>query len=224
MGYVLPELDRCFEIPQNTPWHTDNVGEHTLKAVAAASRIRSVRWALLLHDLGKAETITTDEAGVDHFYGHEAHSEVLARNVLNRLRWDNDTRCKVLNLIRYHDRDVAPTEKAVRRALIAIGKDNFEDWLAVRRGDLLAQNPQMAGSALGILNQVQLCYENILAQDQCLSIKQLAISGKDLITLGIPQGPEIGRLLAELLDWVVEEPVRNERTSLLAQLEVLRKA
>lgn len=220
MRWVLPELDYCFGILQNTPWHVGDVGNHTLKAAALAPPIRVIRWALLLHDLGKAETRTTDDSGTDHFYGHEARSEALARSVLHRLRWDNGTRRRVLNLVRHHDRDVVPSEKAVRRAVIAIGKDDFPDWLEVRRADLRAQNPQIAGPVLATLNQVQAYYESILALDQCISIRQLAISGKDLLLLGIPQGPEIGNILAMLLEWVVEEPERNERGKLLERIKV----
>ena len=222
MHWTLPELARCFEIPQNTPWHLTDAGSHTLKAAALAPPMRTVRWALLLHDLGKAETRTTDEVGVDHFYGHETHSEALAAGILSRLRWDNDTRRRVLNLVRHHDRDVVATEKAVRRAIITIGKADFTEWLAVRRSDLLAQNLEMSAGALMVLEQVKAVYDKILAQDQCLSIKQLALSGKDLMALGIPQGSEIGRILGELLEWVVEEPERNQRKQLLERTGIIR--
>ncbi len=223
MRWILPELDRCFEIPQNTPWHLHNVGVHTLEAAAAAPLDRVIRWALLLHDLGKAETWLTDETGRDHFYGHEIQSEILAGAVLDRLKWGNGIRRRILHLVKHHDREIVPTEKAVRRAIIAIGQEYFPDWLAVRRADLLAQNPVMAGQALTALGQVESCYQSILDEDHCLSIRQLAVSGKDLMGLGIPQGPEIGRLLHVLLAWVVEEPDRNDRKHLLEQVETLMK-
>lgn len=222
MRWVLPELDRCFDIPQNTPWHLHNVGVHTLEAAAAAGSNQVVRWSLLLHDLGKAETWFTDETGRDHFYGHEVHSEMLAGVVLDRLRWGNGFRRRVLNLVKHHDRDIVPAAKSVRRAIIAIGKDDFPYWLAVRRADLLAQNPIMASPALAVLSQVESFYEHIMDQDHCLSIRQLALSGKDLMDMGIPQGPEIGRILTALLAWVVEEPGRNDREHLLNQAKILQ--
>ncbi len=222
MFWILPELDRCFSVSQNNPWHRYNVGEHILKAASSVPPTRTVRWTLLLHDLGKAETQTTDEAGIDHFHGHEIQSEILAEGILRRLKWDNETRRRVLNLIRHHDREVLPTEKAVRRALFVIGKEAFPDWLVVRRGDMLAQNPVKAQPALGVLDEVIRIYEDILAQDHCLSIRQLALSGKDLMAMGIPQGPEIGRILKELLEWVIEDPHRNEKKLLRQRVDEIR--
>lgn len=219
LGAVLPELERCWEIPQNTPWHRESVGVHMLRAAAAAPKNRWVRWALLLHDLGKADTRTTDEAGIDHFYGHEARSEALAQDILTRLRWDNTTRLGILNLIRHHDREVLPGERSVRRAMVAIGQGAFTDWLAVRRGDLLAQNPVMTAPALAMLAEVQGLAERILEQDQCLSLRDLAITGRDLMALGIPPGPEIGRVLRCLLEGVLEEPERNTRELLIHQVK-----
>lgn len=221
MRCVLPELDRCFDIAQNTPWHFTDVGTHSLLAAAAAPMNRVVRWTLLLHDLGKVDTLTVDAEGVDHFYGHEAHSERLADAVLSRLRWDNALRRRVLSLIRHHDRDILPTEKAVRRAIMAIGDEVFPDWLAVRRSDLLAQNPSMAAPALEALNAVEGLYNRILEQEHCLSIRQLAVSGSDLLALGIPEGRLVGRILKELLEWVVEEPERNAKNMLLQRAEAL---
>lgn len=221
MGWILPELERCFDVPQNSPWHTDTVGNHILKAAAFAPPLREVRWTLLFHDLGKAETRTTDETGTDHFHGHEARSEALAQEIIVRLRWDNRTRQRVLNLVHYHDREVVPTEKAVRRAMVAIGPEDFPLWLQVRRADLLAQNPIKAEPVLALLDQVQSCYSNILDQDHCLDISQLALSGKDLMALGIPQGPEIGHLLQELLAWVLEDPERNQKALLVERIATL---
>lgn len=223
MAWVLPELDKCFDIPQNSPWHTDTVGDHILKAAASAAPVREVRWALLFHDLGKAQTRTTDEEGIDHFYGHEAHSEALAQEIMHRLRMDKKTQARVLALVRHHDREVAPTGKAVRRAVLAIGKDAFPQWLLVRRADLMAQNTEKAGPVLTALDGVQACYEDLLIQEHCLGIGQLAVSGKDLMALGIPQGPEIGYLLQALLEWVVEEPERNQKALLLERVAALQE-
>lgn len=221
MFWILPELDRCFNVSQNHPWHVYNVGDHTLKAAASAPPVPAIRWTLLLHDLGKAETQTTDAAGVDHFHGHEVQSEALADAVLRRLKWSNEARRRVLHLIRYHDREVLPTEKAVRRAVFVIGEEFFQDWLTVRRGDMLAQNPEKAQPALAQLDEVGRVFEAVKAQAHCLSIGQLALSGKDLLAAGIPQGPEIGRILKALLEWVIEDPHRNNRKALLQRAEEL---
>ncbi len=215
MRWILPELERCFNMPQRSPWHFESVGDHTLRAVAAAPALRIIRWTLLFHDLGKCETHTTDTAGVDHFYGHEVRGEELAREIMTRLRWDNRTIEWVAGLIRHHDRDVEPTERAVRRAVRAIGRDEFPFWLAVRRADRLAQKPEKAAPQLVKLDEVEALYEQIIRQEHCLHINELAVNGKDILSLGVPQGRNVGRILHELLEWVLEDPERNARDQLL---------
>lgn len=223
MRRILPELDRCFDMPQRSPWHFESVGEHTLRAVALAPVDRVVRWTLLFHDLGKCETHMVDEAGVDHFYGHEIRGEELAREIMNRLRWDNRTTERVLRLIRHHDRDMEPSERAVRRGLKAIGREVFPYWLMVRRADRLAQRPEKAASQLAKLDEVEALYAHIIEQEHCLHINELAVTGKDIMTMGIPQGPLIGKLQQELLEWVLEEPRRNTREQLLAEVDSMIK-
>lgn len=218
MHFLLPELDRCFDVPQNTPWHRLDVGGHTLEAVAAAPPVRTVRWALLLHDLGKAETRTTDAAGTDHFNGHGPVSEKLAEQVLERFRWDRATKEAILNLVRHHDRFIAPEPRAVRRALHTIGEEAFSDWLAVRRADLRAQAEEKAGALLTQLDAVEGLWQAALAAADCLTVKRLALNGRDLLALGVAEGPEIGRLLHLLLEQVLDEPALNERETLVALL------
>lgn len=220
MAWVLPELEACFEVPQHTPWHTRDVGGHTLEAAAYAPPLRAVRWALLLHDIGKAQARTTDAAGIDHFHGHEQLSAMMARDILERLRWDRATERRILNLIHHHDWAITPEPAAVRRGIRVLGEADFEDWLAVRRADLMAQNPDYAVEALDCLKQVEACYRWILQEGQCTSLAQLAVSGRDLLAEGIPQGPEVGRLLKALLDWVIEDPERNRRERLLHEVKM----
>ncbi len=215
MGWVLPELDRCFDMPQRSPWHFESVGEHTLRAVAYAQPERVIRWALLFHDLGKCDMHTVDDAGVDHFYGHEARGEELARVIMNRLHWDNRTTERVLRLVRHHDRDVEPSERAVRRAVKAIGREEFPYWLKVRRADRLAQRPEKAAPQLVKLDEVEALYEHIIEEEHCLHVNELAVTGKDILAMGVPQGPLIGRVQHALLEWVLEEPQLNTHAQLM---------
>lgn len=217
MRWILPELERCFDMPQRSPWHFESVGEHTLRAAASAAPERLIRWTLLLHDLGKCEMHTVDEFGTDHFLGHEVRGEELAREIMGRLRWDNRTMERVTKLIRHHDRDVEPTERAVRRAVRAIGRDEFPFWLAVRRADRLAQKPEKALPLLAKLDEVEALYKSIIEQEHCLHVNELAVTGKDILALGVPQGRVIGRILHELLEWVLEEPDRNTRAQLMTK-------
>ena len=113
---ILPEFDAMMETPQKHKHHKYNVGEHTLHALMEIGPDKNMRYAMLLHDIGKPATLTVDEAGITHFYGHPAVGEEMARKILRRLRFDNDTVAVVTRLVRYHDygNDVIPDLRIVR--------------------------------------------------------------------------------------------------------------
>ena len=113
---LMPEFDAIMETPQNTPHHMYNVGEHTLKALSLTEKDRILRLTMLLHDIGKASMRTTDANGVDHFKGHGPAGKEIAKKILRRLKFDNDTIAQVTHLIYWHDYRPAPEEKAVRRS------------------------------------------------------------------------------------------------------------
>ena len=213
---VLPEFDRCMETPQNNPHHMYNVGEHTIHALENARPDRVLRLALLLHDFGKPDCLTTDEKGIDHFYGHPEVSAELVDRILRRLKYDNLTRKRVVTLARYHDRAVRNTEPGVRKAVIRIGEDLFPLWLEVKRADALAQSTYRREDKLAELDRICRIYEKILEQKDCLSLKDLAVSGNDLIAEGMKPGREIGRVLGAMLEDVVNTPEHNTRDYLLA--------
>ena len=124
---ILPEFDAMMETPQKHKHHKYNVGEHTLHALMEIGPDKNLRYAMLLHDIGKPATLTVDEDGITHFYGHPAVGEEMARKILRRLRFDNDTVAVVTRLVRYHDygNDVIPDLRIVRRAVNKIGEDIF---------------------------------------------------------------------------------------------------
>ena len=215
MEQILPEVEACFDTPQNNPHHVYNVGEHSVVATAAIESESCLRWAMLLHDTGKALTRTTDEDGVDHFYGHQEKSVEMAENILIRLRFDNKSIDRILRLIKQHDRDIAPQPKAVARAVNAVGEDIFADLLKVKRADKLAQNPEDAAEGIEYIDRIEDIYRELLSSNSCLKLGDLAIDGRDLIGLGYREGREIGRTLALLLEKVMEDPTLNDRSALL---------
>lgn len=213
---VLPEFDACMDTPQNNPHHCYSVGEHTLKALTAVPADKVLRLAVLLHDIGKPKTRTTDENGIDHFICHGDVGEELAGKILRRLKFDNDTIRRVRRLVQVHDYVQIPqTLKGVRRAVYKIGVDYFPDYLKVRRADILAQNPDMQQEKLKALAQIEELYQHILEEQNCLSLKDLAVTGKDLIEAGVEPGPELGRILNDLLEQVIENPSFNTKERLL---------
>jgi tRNA nucleotidyltransferase (CCA-adding enzyme) len=141
--------------------------------------------------------------------------------VLHRLRFDNASITNIKKLILEHDRQIGDTEKGVRRAIAAIGVDLFEDWMQVRQADICAQNPHKASERITKLNTLKAAYAKIIAEKQCLSLKHLAISGKDLLDMGFPQSEKLGEVLRNLLDSVLEQPELNERNRLLTMAEKL---
>ena len=213
---IMPEFMRCFETPQHHSYHVYDVGTHALVAVQEVPKELVLRWVMLLHDLGKPVSKTTDEKGIDHFYNHARYSVDIAQKILRRLKFDNKSTQKILHLIKWHDRPVALIAKAIRRAVRDIGQDNFVDFLYVKEADIRAQNPAYLEPRLEDLKKVHALFEEIRAQGQCMTVKQLAIDGKDLIAYGIPEGKMIGDILNKLLDIVIENPSYNNKETLLS--------
>ncbi len=217
----LPEFDRIMETEQETPHHMYSVGEHTLKAMKNIRADKVLRLAMLLHDMGKPALKTMDEAGVAHFKRHAAESQMIAKEVLRRLKFDNDTRNKVTRLVCYHDYRMPASAKNVRRAMNRIGEDLFPSYMEVRRADILAQSLYQREEKIKNLDEIEALYQEITEAKQCVSLKHLAVSGKDLIAAGMKPGKEIGACLNDLLEQVIEEPALNEKEKLLKLLPPL---
>ena len=216
----LPEFDICMETPQNHPHHKYNVGEHILHSLNGTPPDKVYRVAMLLHDIGKPATLKIDEDGITHFHGHNVVGEEMAREILHRLRFDNDTVYKVCKIVMYHDygNSVIPNEKIVRRALNRIGEDIFPMIFTVKRADVGAQSDYLREEKLATIDDWERTYEKIVREKQCVSLKTLAVSGKDLIAAGYAPGPAIGEKLQELLELVIEDPELNKKEMLLKEL------
>ncbi len=219
---ILPEFDVMMKTRQNTPHHFGTVGEHTLCALTKVRAHKALRLAMLLHDIGKPAVRTTDADGKDHFVGHPDESVRIAGEILHRWRFDNDTINRVKKLVRFHDLRPALTEKSVRRMIYKVGEDIFPMLLEVQRADILAQSDYQREEKLHALGVVESIYQEILKKEQCLSIKGLAIGGRELVADGMKPGREIGLVLEELLNQVLEEPERNTRDYLLEYSRKLR--
>lgn len=214
-GVVLPEFDACMACTQNNPHHIYSVGEHTIHALQEIEADRILRLAILFHDFGKPEVKTTDAQGIDHFIRHPEVSEELAESILKRLKFDNETIRQVTRLVRTHDQRPALTPAGVRRAVNQIGEELFPKYLKVQRADILAQNPELQEPKLQVLGEVERLYGQILQEQDCITLKDLAVSGRDLMEAGFPAGPRLGEILQYLLDLVLEDPRKNEKTGLI---------
>lgn len=208
---ILPEWDAMVGVEQHTPHHKYDVAEHTIRALKNVKRDKILRLTMLFHDMGKPAMKTTDEKGQDHFKGHALVSEEIARKILRRLKFDNDTVKTVTRLVCYHDYRIEATPQNVRRAMNRIGVELFPYYLAVRLADVKAQSPYRRREKLENIIAVRELYRKALLEDQCVTLRQLAVSGRDLMDLGMKPGRELGAMLSELLEYVIDDPERNRK-------------
>lgn len=215
---IFPEFDAAMKMPQNHPHHKYSVGEHILHSMEAIAADKALRLVMLFHDLGKPLCRTVDENGIDHFKGHAVISAEIAGNVMRRLKFDNDTKSKVTKLVLYHDYHIMGTSKGVRRAVNKIGTELFPLLFLIKRADIAAQSGYMEAEKLAALAHLEALYREVLAARECLSLKDLAVTGRDLIDAGMQPGREIGEKLSELLELVLENPECNTKEYLLTQI------
>lgn len=219
----FPEFDLAMETPQNHPHHCYNVGEHILHSLLEVPADKVLRLTMLLHDIAKPQCLTVDEKGITHFHGHEEMGAEMSRVILRRLRMDNDTTDKVCRLVRFHDygNGVAPDRRIVRRAVNKIGEDLFDDFILVKKADLLAQSMYLREEKLSNLAEWDACYREIREAEECVSLRTLAVNGRDLIAAGLQPGRELGDILKQLLDEVLETPEKNEKDYLVSRAKEL---
>ena len=213
---ILPELAPMAGFEQHSPYHDSDVWEHTLRAFEASPPEPVFRLALLFHDCGKPGCFTRDENGVGHFYGHPKRSRELTEQALRRLKCDGDTLDRVLYLVEKHDTWLPETEKNMRRLLLHEDADRLRDLLVVERCDALAHSPYGRDPALINVDKWEALLTTVLAEKPCLSLHSLAISGDDLLSLGMAPGPRMGRLLNDILEQVSDGTLSNDRAALLA--------
>lgn len=214
-----PELEPMIALEQRTPRRCLEAWEHTVRGVEAAPADLTLRLAMLLRDLGKPSCKSTDDKGVDHFYNHPEVGARLADQMLRTLKFDGKTRTRAVSLVARHDMRLPPREQAVRRWLGRLGREEFFQLLEVQRADNLAQGPERAADRLAELGKIKDMAEEILRRGQCLTRRDLALDGRDVIAAGIAPGPEVGRALDWLLDQVISGEAPNNRQSLRRLLE-----
>ena len=218
----FPEFDVMMDTPQQNPHHSYNVGEHTIVSLQEIPADKVLRLTMLLHDVAKPVCRTTDEKGIDHFYGHQDKGSEMARAILRRLKFDNDTTDRVCRLVRWHDDNPEISERNMRRAISRIGVEQYPALFVVKRADTMAQSAYGRDEKLAYIAEYERMYQEILDKQQCLTIKDLAVDGKDLIQAGMKPGKELGEVLKKFLEIVLEEPEKNTKEALLQELDAVR--
>ena len=212
----FPEFDKAFETPQVHPHHCFNVGKHITESVRLSKNDRIVRFAMLLHDIGKPETLSVDEKGITHFHGHPSVGAKMGEEIMRRWKLDNDTIFRVCRLIKHHDmgKEKGCTPALTRKA-VSVMEEDFLRLLDVMKADVLAQSDFLREQKLENIEKYGREYERIVKEGECCSLKELAVGGRDLIDAGISPGPVMGDILGKLLERVLEDPSLNERDTLL---------
>ena len=213
--HIIPELYAIVQCEQRNPYHIYDVWYHTKAALLnEKSGSLIVRLALLFHDIGKPYCIQEDKNGIRHFKGHGRASANITQDVLKRMRFDNDTISKVVELIYYHDATIEDDKKYIKRWLNRIGEEQFRNLLLLRQCDIKAQNPLYETERLKKIEHISVKLTEVLKESECFQMKDLAINGHDLIACGIPEGKVIGSILKSLLDLVIEGDVQNDKGEL----------
>lgn len=213
IAVFLPEIEQCHGFEQHTKYHDRDVLEHIIATVGAIEPEPHLRLTMLLHDIGKPEYFTVGEDGVGHFKGHAKGSMCIAGKFLKRLKYGNDISEKVIKLIETHDILIENRKNLIKRYLNRYGKDIFFDMIKVHIADDMGKSPQFR-ERIKMYNAAAETARQIIAEQECFSLKDLAVNGNDLKTLGLT-GADIGKTLQYLLELVIDEKCENERRALL---------
>lgn len=213
MGAAIPELAPTIGFDQHSPHHAYDLYTHVAYVTGAVPGELTVRWAALLHDIGKVSTFTRDETGRGHFYGHAPAGAELAEQVLLRLKAPTRLRHQVVELIGAHMTRLQPEKKLLRRQLSRLGWEQLERELELQQADMSSKGTAEPGD-LEIFQEIRRMLEEIRREDSCLKVTDLAVNGEDLMALGY-QGRQIGERLHWLLEQVLEETLPNDRQALL---------
>lgn len=213
LAAVIPELAPMIGFDQHSPHHAYDLITHTAHVVEGVPPTLPLRWAALLHDTGKVTTFTRDATGRGHFYGHAKESAAIAGGILLRLKAPTALREEVVTLIGRHMTRLQPERKWLRRQVSKFGFPMVEAMLSLQEADMGSKGTgEDDGSA--VFSAVRGLLAELKAEDACLSLKDLAVNGNDLMALGY-RGKAIGTCLNALLEQVVDERLPNERKALL---------
>ncbi len=213
LGYILPEIKKMHGFDQRNSWHIYDILEHTACVTENVEAVPHMRLMAFLHDIGKVHTFTVDENGVGHFYGHNGVSAERAREFFNKYKYDNFTKERVCAIIALHDTHIEADKVYIKKRMNRMGREAFFELLALQRADNMAQNP--AKTNMAHFDIVKSMANEIIADEECFSLKHLAVNGTCLIENGFKAGKQIGEILDFLLNEVIEGRAENEKNTLL---------
>ena len=219
ISQFIPEVVPMVSFDQHNPYHYLDVFAHSCQ-VLTICRIYNAdlitKLAAFFHDIGKPHCYQDDKNGIRHFKGHGKISADMTDVIMRRLKFDNDTRDKVVQLVYYHDASFEVGKKYVRRWLNKIGVDQFKRLLVLRRADIMGQSELNRDERLQKLDAVKVCLEEVLAEKPAFSIRDLEIDGKDVMKyMLMDECPEVGYWLKHILKQVIDGHLQNNREDLI---------
>lgn len=213
----IPELKDMIDFQQNNPYHAYDVFNHTIHAIERCeSDDLIVRLAVFFHDFGKPHSYQDGEDGVRHFKGHGKVSANITDTIMKRLRFDNETRNNVVELVYYHDATFEVGKKYIKRWLNKIGEKQFRRLLEVRKADIKGQKPDYEKSRIEKVDNIESILKEILQEQECFSLKELAVNGDDVKqTMNLKEGKDVGCWLNEILKRVMDGELENNKDDLV---------
>ena len=221
LAKAIPQLEPTMGFDQRSPHHAYDVFTHIAHVVENIDPELPLRWAALLHDLGKPATCYLDETGRGHFPDHAKVGARMANEVLLQLKAPTALRERVTAMIERHMVPLDPDKKLLRRRLSRYGVQGVEDLFALQLADFSSKGVHRKRNEEEHFCQVRQLLDEIVQENACLRIRDLAIDGRDLMDLGVDPGPNLGRILTNLLDQVIDERLPNEKQALLEAVKPL---
>ena len=218
LSVFIPELSALKGFEQHHFRHDKDVLGHTAAVIDNIPPKPVLRLAAFFHDIAKPDSFSIDESKTGHFYGHAPLGAEKAEAILSRLRFDNETKKSVCELIRHHEDRFEPSPKAIKRVLGKIGPSLYDDLLTLMYADDLGKKPEYQNPK-SFYDEYRLIAKKIVEEGECFSLKELTVGGSDLISLGISPGPEMGRILNALLEKVINGELSNEKEKLIEEIK-----
>lgn len=220
IAVFIPEIRDMFDFEQNNPYHMFNVWDHTIEVFVRAVLFMdqnnlTLALAALFHDIGKPHSYQDGPDGIRHFYGHAAKSAEMTDNIMRRMRFNNNIREQVVTLVKYHDADIKPEAKYIKRWINKLGSESLLKCLfMLKYSDINGQSLKGMGERLKEVDQLFRVLDNVINQQTCFSLKDLAVNGDDLIAAGMKPGKEIGAVLNQMLELVLNDECTNDKEAL----------
>lgn len=223
LGVVIPELAAMKDFHQHNSYHKYDVLEHCVRAMEVVETTPEnktyMKIAALFHDIGKPETFFMDNKGIGHFYGHPARGEEIIVRLMKRLKADNAMSERIRVLVKRHDLLFDKDPKLLKRWMNRLGPDVLLEILEIKLADNIGTG-NMSEELGQKFREIRQMINDILVSEDCFSLKDLTVNGRDLIAAGVPAGPAVGEKLQMLLEKVIDGEVQNERDALLAALKL----